>query len=292
MKFRRSAACAGICTASAFMILMSSSVTAADDTYKTIVKGKAGQNQLERITDAELPEITGNAAYSAYIPLAQTKTVEYFVLEIDGLNNTVYENLAVTVDKVRIDGVEIEMNSSPAVDIQCEDGSFNGTRIYIANEDSQYPFLPTQTTVNESMEVIFTVSGMRTDGPVFVDKHGTQPDTTEPSAQPTEPSSETVVTTTAPKTSGAELVTHESTVVTSETSTTTSASESSTSVSYTNLYNITTTVNRNAGFGLTTTQRTSTAPLTGVKGITVAFAGLAVTGLAAIASQIKRKKNK
>ena len=86
MKFRRFAVCAGLCTASVFMTLTSAAVTAADDTYKTTVKGKAGQNQLERITDAELPEITGNATYSAYIPLAQTKTVEYFVLDIDGLN--------------------------------------------------------------------------------------------------------------------------------------------------------------------------------------------------------------
>ena len=43
--------------------------------------------------------------------------------------------------------------------------------------------------------------------------------------------------------------------------------------------------------GLTTTQRTG-APLTGSKGINIAFVGLAVTGLAAIASKIKRKKNK
>ena len=170
MKFRRFAVCAGLCTASVFMTLTSAAVTAADDTYKTTVKGKAGQNQLERITDAELPEITGNATYSAYIPLAQTKTVEYFVLDIDGLNNTVYEHLAVTVDKVRIDGEEYEMNSTPAVDIQYEEGSFNGTRIYIANEDSNYPFLPVQTKVNESIEIIFTVKGMPTDGPLFVDK--------------------------------------------------------------------------------------------------------------------------
>ena len=153
MKFSRFAVCAGLCTASVFMTLTSAAVTAADDTYKTTVKGKAGQNQLERITDAELPEITGNATYSAYIPLAQTKTVEYFVLDIDGLNNTVYEHLAVTVDKVRIDGEEYEMNSTPAVDIQYEEGSFNGTRIYIANEDSNYPFLPVQTKVNESIEI-------------------------------------------------------------------------------------------------------------------------------------------
>ena len=283
MKFRRFAVCAGLCTASVFMTLTSAAVTAADDTYKTTVKGKAGQNQLERITDAELPEITGNATYSAYIPLAQTKTVEYFVLDIDGLNNTVYEHLAVTVDKVRIDGEEYEMNSTPAVDIQYEEGSFNGTRIYIANEDSNYPFLPVQTKVNESIEIIFTVKGMPTDGPLFVDKHGAQP-------EPTLSSSETAVTTSAPKTSGAELVTYESSI-TSETSASASVSESSSSVSYNVLSNNTTTVSRNAGVGLTTTQRTG-APLTGSKGINIAFVGLAVTGLAAIASKIKRKKNK
>ena len=290
MKFRRFAVCAGLCTASVFMTLTSAAVTAADDTYKTTVKGKAGQNQLERITDAELPEITGNATYSAYIPLAQTKTVEYFVLDIDGLNNTVYEHLAVTVDKVRIDGEEYEMNSTPAVDIQYEEGSFNGTRIYIANEDSNYPFLPVQTKVNESIEIIFTVKGMPTDGPLFVDKHGAQPETTEPSAEPTLSSSETAVTTSAPKTSGAELVTYESSI-TSETSASASVSESSSSVSYNALSNNTMTVSRNAGVGLTTTQRTG-APLTGSKGINIAFVGLAVTGLAAIASKIKRKKNK
>lgn len=289
MKFRRFAACAGLCTASVFMNLMSAEVTAADDTYKAIVKGKAGQNQLERITDAELPEITGNATYSAYIPLAQTKTVEYFVLEIDGLNNTVYENLAVTVDKVRIDGEEYEMNSAPSVDIQCEDVSFNGTRIYIADEDSSYSFLPVKTNVNQSIEIIFTVNGMPADGPAFVDKHGVQPETTEPSSEPTQPSSETAVTTTAPKTSGAELVTRESTV-TSASSSSASVTESSSSVSYTAFYNNTTTVSRNAGFGLTTAQRTGNAPLTGSKGVNAAIAGLAVTGLAAVASKIKRKK--
>ena len=171
------------------------------------------------------------------------------------------------------------MNSTPAVDIQYEEGSFNGTRIYIANEDSNYPFLPVQTKVNESIEIIFTVKGMPTDGPLFVDKHGAQPETTE-----------TAVTTSAPKTSGAELVTYESSI-TSETSASASVSESSSSVSYNVLSNNTTTVSRNAGVGLTTTQRTG-APLTGSKGINIAFVGLAVTGLAAIASKIKRKKNK
>ena len=132
--------------------------------------------------------------------------------------------------------------------------------------------------------------GIPTDGPLFVDKHGAQPETTEPSAEPTQSSSETAVTTSAPKTSGAELVTYESSI-TSETSASASVSESSSSVSYNVLSNNTTTVSRNAGVGLTTTQRTG-APLTGSKGINIAFVGLAVTGLAAIASKIKRKKNK
>ena len=131
---------------------------------------------------------------------------------------------------------------------------------------------------------------MPTDGPLFVDKHGAQPETTEPSAEPTQSSSETAVTTSAPKTSGAELVTYESSI-TSETSASASVSESSSSVSYNALSNNTTTVSRNVGVGLTTTQRTG-APLTGSKGINIAFVGLAVTGLAAIASKIKRKKNK
>lgn len=99
--------------------------------------------------------------------------------------------------------------------------------------------------------------------PLFVDKHGAQPETTEPSAEPTQSSSETAVTTSAPKTSGAELVTYESSI-TSETSASASVSESSSSVSYNVLSNNTTTVSRNAGVGLTTTQRTG-APLTGFK---------------------------
>lgn len=291
MKYRRFAACAGICAAAVSMMILSPAVI-ADDIYKTIVKGQAGQNQLESLTDAELPVITGNATYSAYLPLEKTKTVEYLVVDIDGLNKTAYDELAVTVDKIRIDGSEIEMSASPSVDIQFVDSDFNGTRIYIADE-SDYSFLPTKTTVNESIEIIFTVKGMKTNGPDFVDKHGVQPDTTEPSTEPSESATEAsvTVTTTAPKTSGAELVTHESTDNTAETTVTDiTASQSSSSITNTTMWNNTPTVNRNGRVGLTTAPRTSGAPLTGEKGLTVAFAGLAVTAAAAIAAKIKRKK--
>lgn len=291
MKYRRFAACAGICAAAVSMMILSPAVI-ADDIYKTIVKGQAGQNQLESLTDAELPVITGNATYSAYLPLEKTKTVEYLVVDIDGLNKTAYDELAVTVDKIRIDGSEIEMSASPSVDIQFVDSDFNGTRIYIADE-SDYSFLPTKTTVNESIEIIFTVKGMKTNGPDFVDKHGVQPDTTEPSTEPSESATEAsvTVTTTAPKTSGAELVTHESTDNTAETTVTDiTTSQSSSSITNTTMWNNTPTVNRNGGVGLTTAPRTSGAPLTGEKGLTVAFAGLAVTAAAAIAAKIKRKK--
>lgn len=291
MKYRRFAACAGICAAAVSMMILSPAVI-ADDIYKTIVKGQAGQNQLESLTDAELPVITGNATYSAYLPLEKTKTVEYLIVDIDGLNKTAYEQLAVTVDKIRIDGAEIEMSASPSIDTQYEDGDFNGTRIYIADE-SDYSFLPTKTSVNESIEIIFTVSGMKTNGPDFVDKHGVQPDTTEPSTEPSEPTTEASVpvTTTAPKTSGAELVTHESTDNTEETTVSTiTTSPTSSSITYTTLWNNVPTVNRNGGVGLTTVPRTGSAPLTGEKGLTVAFTGLAVTAAAAIAAKIKRKK--
>lgn len=291
MKYRRFAACAGICAAAVSMMILSPAVI-ADDIYKTIVKGQAGQNQLESLTDAELPVITGNATYSAYLPLEKTKTVEYLVVDIDGLNKTAYEQLAVTVDKIRIDGAEIKMSASPSIDTQYEDGDFNGTRIYIADE-SDYSFLPTKTSVNESIEIIFTVSGMKTNGPDFVDKHGVQPDTTEPSTEPSEPTTEASVpvTTTAPKTSGAELVTHESTDNTEETTVSTiTTSPTSSSITYTTLWNNVPTVNRNGGVGLTTVPRTGSAPLTGEKGLTVAFTGLAVTAAAAIAAKIKRKK--
>lgn len=291
MKYRRFAACAGICTAAVSMMILSPAVI-ADDIYKTIVKGQAGQNQFESLTDAELPVITGNATYSAYLPLEQTKTIEYLIVDIDGLNKTAYDDLAVIVDKIRIDGTEIEMSASPSIDIQCEDHDFSGTRIYIADE-SDYSFLPTKTSVNESIEIIFTVSGMKTNGPDFVDKHGVQPDTTEPSTEPSGLTTETsVITTTAPKTSGAELVTHESTDNTAETTETafTTTALSASSVTYPTLWNNTTTVNRNAGYGLTTTPSTGAAPLTGEKGLTVAFAGLAVTVATAIATKIKRKK--
>lgn len=291
MKYRRFAACAGICAAAVSMMILSPAVI-ADDIYKTIVKGQAGQNQLESLTDAELPVITGNATYSVYLPLEKTKTVEYLIVDIEGLNKTAYEQLAVTVDNIRIDGAEIEMSASPSIDIQYEDGDFNGTRIYIADE-SDYSFLPTKTSVNESIEIIFTVSGMKTNGPDFVDKHGVQPDTTEPSTEPSEPATEAsvTVTTTAPKTSGAELVTHESTDNTEETTVSTNTtSPTSSSITYTTLWNNVPTVNRNGGVGLTTVPRTGSAPLTGEKGLTVAFTGLAVTAAAAIAAKIKRKK--
>lgn len=291
MKYRRFVACAGICAAAVSMMILSPAVI-ADDIYKTIVKGQAGQNQLESLTDAELPVITGNATYSAYLPLEKTKTVEYLIVDIEGLNKTAYEQLAVTVDKIRIDGAEIEMSASPSIDIQYEDSDFNGTRIYIADE-SDYSFLPTKTSVNESIEIIFTVSGMKTNGPDFVDKHGVQPDTTEPSTEPSEPTTEAsvTVTTTAPKTSGAELVTHESTDNTEETTVSTiTTSPTSSSITYTTLWNNVPTVNRNGGVGLTTVPRTGSAPLTGEKGLTVAFTGLAVTAAAAIAAKIKRKK--
>ncbi|MDE5649260.1 MAG: hypothetical protein K2I33_05095, partial [Oscillospiraceae bacterium] len=81
----------------------------------------------------------------------------------------------------------------------------------------------------------------------------------------------------------------DNTAETTETTFTTTASSAS-SVTYTTLWNNTSTVNGNAGFGSTTIPRTGAAPLTGEKGLTVAFSGLAVTLAAAIAAKIKRKK--
>ena len=112
MKFRRFAVCAGLCTASVFMTLTSAAVTAADDTYKTTVKARPVKTNWKGLQMQNCRKLQVTLRIPLIFLSAQTKTVEYFVLDIDGLNNTVYEHLAVTVDKVRIDGEEYEMNST------------------------------------------------------------------------------------------------------------------------------------------------------------------------------------
>lgn len=283
MKFHRLFYSAVMCTAVS-AVLAAQSVNAADG-YKISVRGQAGQNQFESILNAELPDITGNGTYSVYLPVEQTKNIEYLVMEIEGLDKNTCADLTVVIDKVRIDGSEISLSGSPVIDFQCQDGDFSGTRIYIADENGS-SFLPSKTAVTQSIEFIFTVSGMDRNGPEFVDKHAVQTESANPTD--TEEPTDNPAVTTAPKTSGAELITRESTTEASET--TAASSSSSSTVSSSTVSSSATTVSRRAGFGKSTTKRTGTAPTTGDKSVAIAFAGLAVTAAAAIASKFKRKK--
>jgi hypothetical protein len=259
----------------------------AADAPKAIIQGLTSKTSLWPITaDAECPEITGNATYSAYLTVEPDTTVNFLTVDINGLRNIDYPSLTISDVKVRLDGADFDV-SGYTVDYALTSGSFDGSRITLYNTwSSDVTAIPAHTVLQKSVEVIFTVSGMPTDGPAFVDKRVPQVQTTEATTQATEETTQPVVT------GGSEqVVTTSSAPDTTETSTTVSTSTTTAATTVTNI--IATTVN-NGGFSgrnNTNTNNSGTAPLTGEKGVAIAFAGLALTACTAVASKIiKRKK--
>ncbi|MGN1481786.1 hypothetical protein [Porcipelethomonas sp.] len=286
-----------LCACAMALILTDTAISdiCAEDIPKAVLIGQIGENEIwdDGTDGAESPEITGDAVYSAFLPLKYSDSVEFLALDIEGVSTSVYENLSVTVEKIRIDGKDYPFSETPVVNTDYVNAGFSGTRVYIVDSwEGNLSVLPTKTTFAESVEVIFKVSGTGKKGSDFVDKRAPE-DNTEASTEPeTQPQTEVSETTseeaeTEPATGGVQPV---STDITETTAVSETSVTSTTSAAALTTVSLPTVTKEISGIKSRTIGRTSgSAPVTGEKSVAIAFAGLIITAGAAILTKIKRK---
>ena len=111
-----------------------------------------------------LPEIKKNGTYTAKIVLAEgSDTIDFLVLAFDGLSSSDFKDLAFTVSSIKVDDTELETADLSKVSVNTDyiEGSFNGTRIYLTDTwTTKIEAIPSDTSVNQSIEIEFTVSGI------------------------------------------------------------------------------------------------------------------------------------
>lgn len=103
-----------------------------------------------------------------------TDTLEFLAVQIPGLSSDKYENLAVKVDGVYIDGKAVENyeTSAAAIDLNYVEGTV-ATRIYLIDQwaGTGVEDLAADTAITQSLKVVFTVSGTGKDGTSNVAKY-------------------------------------------------------------------------------------------------------------------------
>ena len=114
-------------------------------------------------SECVLPEIKENGTYTAKIVLAKgSNTIDFLALAFDGLSSSDFKDLAFTVNSIKVDDTELETADLSKVSVtDYIEGSFNGTRIYLTDTwTTKVEAIPSDTSVNQSIEIEFTVSGI------------------------------------------------------------------------------------------------------------------------------------
>ena len=131
----------------------------------------------DEITEgSKTANIDGDAQYEVVWNVTDggTDTLEFLAVQIPGLSNDKYENLAVKVDGVYIDGKAVENyeTSAAAIDLNYVEGTA-ATRIYLIDQwaGTGVEDLAADTAITQSLKVVFTVSGTGKDGTSNVAKY-------------------------------------------------------------------------------------------------------------------------
>lgn len=226
--------------------------------------------------------VDGDAQYQVewIVTDGGTSTMEFLVIQIPGLTVHQYENMKINIDSVYIDGKKLDYTSSSnAIDMAFYEKPEGATRLYLIDTwtSKKITDLPSNTTITQSIKVLFTVSGTGIAGTSNVTEETTEP--------PTEPIPVTEETT-EPATGGVEPTPTDPTDTT-ETEPTTNVPVSTVVKQTTTVYN-----NNNNGStngGNQVSNNTSGSPTTKGAGIAAAFAGLVLTAGAAVLTKVKRK---
>ena len=139
--------------------------------------GATGVWGADEITEgSKTANIDGDAQYEVVWNVTDggTDTLEFLAVQIPGLSNDKYENLAVKVDGVYIDGKAVENyeTSAAAIDLNYVEGTA-ATRIYLIDQwaGTRVEDLAADTAITQSLKVVFTVSGTGNDGTSNVAKY-------------------------------------------------------------------------------------------------------------------------
>lgn len=123
---------------------------------KSLVVDKDYYAELTDESGIAVPEITGNGTYTVKFTLSEPNIITWLELRLlsgtsgKALNSLNYSNLDVTIDSFKADGVE----TTKSLDSVSKDiANWDGASVTIMN-------LLDSTTVNESIEVTFTVTGI------------------------------------------------------------------------------------------------------------------------------------
>ena len=112
-------------------------------------------------SECVLPEIKENGTYTAKIVLAEgSNTIEFLALAFDGLSSSDFKDLAFKVKSIKVDDTELETADLSKVSVNTNiEGS---TRIYLTDTwtTTKVEAIPSDTSVNQSIEIEFTVSGI------------------------------------------------------------------------------------------------------------------------------------
>lgn len=139
--------------------------------------GATGVWGADEITEgSKTANIDGDAQYEVVWNVTDggTDTLEFLAVQIPGLSSDKYENLAVKVDGVYIDGKAVENyeTSAAAIDLNYVEGTV-ATRIYLIDQwaGTGVEDLAADTAITQSLKVVFTVSGTGKDGTSNVAKY-------------------------------------------------------------------------------------------------------------------------
>ena len=200
MKIKKIIACMGACTVAAFSSILPSAFVSAAETGKAVIVGQAGENKIFDNSENPVPEnavcaeINGDAQYYVSTVIEPSKTVEFLAVKIYNLTEETFPKYEIKVDSVKIDGNEVSGAAAGAVvEKDYKENGSEMTRIVLADtwSDTKVQAVPENTEIEETVEVLFTVSGTGIEGTSNVP----QPtESTEPTTEPTEASSESVTT--------------------------------------------------------------------------------------------------
>ena len=193
-------------SATSFAAMSISSASAADALGVAYIGGGLGAEQRWNAADQEaagstVATVDGNAQYEVTWKVPEnggTDTVQFLAVMIkpaDGVDNfniDTFPNLSLSVDEVWIDGTKLDYTASAdAINTNYYENGEGYSRIYLTNDwvEPKIYDLPMATNITQEVKVVFTVSGLDTDGTSNVTKN--EPSTTTTAAD------STVTTTTA-----------------------------------------------------------------------------------------------
>ena len=149
-------------SATSFAAMSISSASAADALGVAYIGGGLGAEQRWNAADQEaagstVATVDGNAQYE----------VTWKVPE----NGDTFPNLSLSVDEVWIDGTKLDYTASAdAINTNYYENGEGYSRIYLTNDwvEPKIYDLPMATNITQEVKVVFTVSGLDTDGTSYV----------------------------------------------------------------------------------------------------------------------------